>query len=825
MSDFGPIPRLEPDPDGLDFDGLQALGMELLQALSGARWTDYNPHDPGVTILDQLCYALTDLAYRTELPHEDYLAGPDGVIDLARHALHQPQDVFPTEPVTAQDWRRLLYDRIGQVEDAWVRDHEPVRGVPSGLLEIDFRLAGSVSVKGHRNAVKRSIRAVFAAHRGLCQDILQVRALKHKDCYLAGHIEIHSLRDPAAIYADIHFRSAACIASGLQLESYEQAAAAGVPPERLFSGPLTRHGRVSDGSQRDRRAPVSLARLVDVIRGIDGVQEVHALELRGADGATIDLTRPAPRGWVARLRFPDHAQPVPALRLHAMGKTDSMDEDVQPGTGHAARDLLGDARIALQKLEFESRAQRARPVVFERLTPAPAGSGRPLGSYYSIQHQFPAIYGINAHGVPPGAAPAVRAGARQLKAYLYVFEQVMANYLQGLADVGSLFSLDGLAQSTFAQVIDNTMLPDIEVLYTDDLARIRARLDGIRASFDRFEDRRERVLDVLLAMYGERYTQQALRKFAVYTDGPRALAEWLLENKLVWLRQIVTLSRKRGTAFRYDQPAWGTDNVSGAQRKIAVLLGLHETPHCRSLCAPLREHGLRIVPDPSAREYAAEAAGLLDRLDGQSRAPVLRVAETMFREAFLRSQVRVDGGRAIFSPAATPDAAWELGRIDAQAGASGRSRLDAFRARLRTLNMRCEGLHLVEHVLLRPRRDRQAFAPWVPDDYYPFQVSIVFPGWTARFADPEFRKFAEETVSLNLPAHVLPHFYWLGYVAMDDFEQRLQRWYAALRHASLAMQQDGGADPAPCLAALDQASLSLIMLLRREARDSTRRWI
>lgn len=825
MSDFGPIPRLEPDPDGLDFDGLQALGMELLQALSGARWTDYNPHDPGVTILDQLCYALTDLAYRTELPHEDYLAGTNGAIDLARHVLHQPQDVFPSEPVTAQDWRRVLYDRIGQVEDAWVRDHEPVPGAPSGLLEIDFRLGGSVSGKTQRNAVRRQIRSVFAARRGLCQDILQVRALKHKDFYLAGHIEIHSLRDPAAIYADIHFRSAACIASGLQIESYEQAAAAGVPPERLFSGPLTQHGRVSDGSQRDRRAPVSLARLVGVIRGIDGVQEVHKLELRGADGAKIDLSRPPPRGWAARLCFPN-AEHGRLLRLHTMGKTDSADEDVQAGAGHEAHGLLQDARIALQKLEFESRALRARPAAFERLAPAPTGSGRPLGSYYSIQHQFPAIYGINAHGVPPRAAPAVRAGARQLKAYLYVFEQVMANYLQGLAGVGSLFSLDGIGQSTFAQVIDDTMLPDIEVLYTDDLARIRVRLDGIRARHDRFEDRRERVLDVLLAMYGERYTQQALRKFAVYTHGPRALAEWLLENKLVWLRQIVTLSRERAAAFRYDEPAWGTDNVSGAQRKIAVLLGLHETPHCRSLCAPLREHGLRIVPDASAREYAAEAAGLLDRLGGHGRMPVLRVGETVFREAFLRSRVSVQEGRAIFrAAAAAPDDTWELGRIEAQAGAPGNSRLDAFRAALRSMNIRCEGMHLVEHVLLRPRRDRRAFAPWVPDDYYPFQVSIVFPGWTARFADPEFRKFAEETVSLNLPAHVLPHFYWLGYVAMDDFEQRLQRWYAALRHASLAMQQDGSADPAPSLAALDQASLSLIMILRREARDSTRRWI
>ena len=33
----------------------------LLQELCGETWTDYNLHDPGVSILEQLCYGLTDL--------------------------------------------------------------------------------------------------------------------------------------------------------------------------------------------------------------------------------------------------------------------------------------------------------------------------------------------------------------------------------------------------------------------------------------------------------------------------------------------------------------------------------------------------------------------------------------------------------------------------------------------------------------------------------------------------------------------------------------------------------------------------------------------
>ncbi len=58
---------------------------------------------------------------------------------------------------------------------------------------------------------------------------------------------------------------------------------------------------------------------------------------------------------------------------------------------------------------------------------------------------------------------------------------------------------------------------------------------------------------------------------------------------------------------------------------------------------------------------------------------------------------------------------------------------------------------------------------------------MIFPGWTARFHDKEFRKLAEETVCRNAPAHVYPEFYWLDFVRMRDFEARYQTWLQELR--------------------------------------------
>ncbi len=86
-----------------------------------------------------------------------------------------------------------------------------------------------------------------------------------------------------------------------------------------------------------------------------------------------------------------------------------------------------------------------------------------------------------------------------------------------------------------------------------------------------------------------------------------------------------------------------------------------------------------------------------------------------------------------------------------------------------------EGFHVVEHILLRPL-GRKAHDIEVPDDFYPFRISLLFPSWPPRFKDREFRNLAEETVRLNCPAHIYPEFHWLESGKMQEFEKRYTKW-------------------------------------------------
>jgi hypothetical protein len=94
----------------LDYESLRQQGIAWLEKLAGSEWTDFNAHDPGITILEQLCYALTDLSYRINYDMADLLSR-DGENTYA--SLYRPEQILVTSPVTLLDLRKLVIDVEG----------------------------------------------------------------------------------------------------------------------------------------------------------------------------------------------------------------------------------------------------------------------------------------------------------------------------------------------------------------------------------------------------------------------------------------------------------------------------------------------------------------------------------------------------------------------------------------------------------------------------------------------------------------------------------------------------------------------------------------
>ncbi|HYH57047.1 MAG TPA: hypothetical protein VD772_10570, partial [Anseongella sp.] len=105
-------------PPTQDYDFLRTEGFKYIEALGSRLWTDYNSHDPGVTILEALCYAITELGYRTDFDIKDLLADPRGNIS-DKQAFFSARNILSAAPLTTEDYRKLLVDIRG-VKNAWL---------------------------------------------------------------------------------------------------------------------------------------------------------------------------------------------------------------------------------------------------------------------------------------------------------------------------------------------------------------------------------------------------------------------------------------------------------------------------------------------------------------------------------------------------------------------------------------------------------------------------------------------------------------------------------------------------------------------------------
>lgn len=574
----GYIERIGPDPEGLDFFSLKKEGIALLQNLCGKAWTDYNLHDPGVTILEQLCYALTDLVYRTEFEMADYLTDGNGSINFEKQALYRPQEIFPSQPITINDYRKIIFDSAPWINNVWIRiandtDASKTDSRHPGLLRIYVKLTDLEEESENKIDQRRfeedfidHVKKIYAANRNLGEDLKEVIIVKPEYVDLHGTVEIEGLRDPANILAEIYYLSSKYLSPGLAFYTYEEMIGRDKSYAELFTGPLTDHGCILDEDFDQDRKFALISELIGIIGGIDGVKYVENLSFDGSRSS---------------IRYDPYQKSLPCLLLP---KSEDQVKVRLRKNEREHRIALNEVKVEFDRLKFEDQALRHTRQDITGVCPPPQGEFRHLNHYSSIQNHFPEIYAIGEYGVPEHTWPesTARSGeltkrkarARQLKAYLLFFEQIMANFLENLQQLPRLFSLDAdLQRSYFHLLLTDEIVPDIKELYVKEPDQIDADIAQLLHRYDNFEDRRGRILDYLLGLYGEKFTQTSLRRFyGDYSD--RETDQKLILNKIRFLKNIVELSQKRALAFNYCKQSWGTANICSLKKKVSILLGL-----------------------------------------------------------------------------------------------------------------------------------------------------------------------------------------------------------------------------------------------------------
>lgn len=632
-------------------------------------------------------------------------------------------------------------------------------------------------------------------HRNVGEDFLRVRTARIQEIALRANIEIQSSNDIEQLWVDIFWAVSQFLSACVPRFTFDELVEQGQSVDSIFEGPLLENGfiRELDLDSRykldvhDRNIILYTSDLIGIIMGITGNDDLKQI---------IAVRNLSLSNYINNLLINSNVRNCMKLTLSGLYKPrlSRYKSDIRLVKDGMALNLdEGRIDVLLEQKILATRAQN-------KTTDVPdlsQGVALDLGDYYSFQHDFPQIYGLGKGDLPVKASTSRKAKANQLRAYLSFFDQIMADGLSQLSNQTEVFSIDSdIEKSYFSQPIFN--IPEIDAVIND-------RTDYLDAlhinSEDKptFYDRRNRVLDHILARFGETFHSYE-SWFLNYASGDPDAPLETIQTKAQFLQLYPELGKNRAKGFNYRpfgsaMDVWDTDNVSGLQKRIAKLAGMKSRKRRHLFPEPEPGNYISVILDPGGDflELRNDTAGSGDLLLRSIADPApLTLFETLvqagqFKKNYDRRQDPVSGQ---FIGLLLNDLGFEIARtpdyLDEQA------LKDHINGTISFLHQTYsgEGFYMLEHLLLRPRiqggnpATSDALLPLFLDeekpviDPYSFRLTFMFPSGYARdfssdpigdlvddlphrFRDLEFRTWMEKVIYKEVPAHMMVNIFWL----------------------------------------------------------------
>lgn len=639
-------------------------------------------------------------------------------------------------------------------------------------------------------------RLVLNSHRNLCEDYCSIKAIQVEDIAICADMDVSPDADIEKVMAEAYYLIDQYFSPDIKFYSLKELLEEGIAVDDIFDGPVLSNGFINNEqlASTQLKKVLHTSDIINLLMDIPGVEAVRNLVIIRYDK---DGNRDKSESWNMDVSY--QHQP----RLYIEGSKFLVFKNGLPFLPD--RMELADSLQVIKGIHAQPKFS-----VLENDLPVPEGTWYPLNDYQPLQNSLPLTYGVGYEGLPSHVSQERRAQAKQLKAYLMFFEQVFVNYLSQLSHLKDLFALDdAVSHSYFSTLIDNSQIGDIDGLYAivNGTKLNQHILDGLTESATTFLDRRNRFLNHQMARFAEQFTDYALMLYS-YSGNKKIADEMLIKDKISFLKDFPFMSSNRAKAHNYKDPApvCSNENIAGLKKRIERLLGLKyieshfEYYEEKDLDNKFYEQRWRLKDDKgkiqlsgtmryedpdfdTAEEKAAkEIAEVVKYMATESRYVVQKVNKWVIN---LKNPL----GETI----ATRKQAFDT---EAEAMAV-RDEILAFAKKL----MAAEKIFIVEHLLLRPRNkagaDFPAGDPLLPvclsagcsvcgeEDPYSFRLTIVMNG-EAGLANEgiAFRRFAEQTIRLETPAHLGLKICWISGAQMEVFEHLYCDWSAELAKAT-----------------------------------------
>jgi hypothetical protein len=617
-----------PNDPLLEWTALVEEGRRLLEQMTDERWTDFNVHDPGITILEAVAYALTDLAYRAGHPVRDLMADsfplPGAAESLSSRAVTLSDmrrvglDVSGTRNVwiepSQSDGTRLLYSE----EPAEVRLDEgelglervSVAGVYDVLIEKSSREDLSSS------DLAKSIALRLHSERNLGEDFDSFTVLEPQAVAVLADVEISDPASSHEVMLEILERIDRYLSPRLELASLAQLRRQGLASDAIFDGPLVELGVAMAPERSQVRRPV--IHLSDLVAEIASAQGVSAVRRVRAGNLGSDLEQAAIEWSVAidEQRIPTLDIPSSRIRIFSGGCL-VLDSSARP-------DLAA---------TFSERRRSLEPPAGAMIEDAlPPSRERHVAHYRPLREDLPIAYGVRRGALGPSAPPERRGAANQLRAYLSLIDALLANFFSQLAGASKLLApAAGEPRSYFVQAAERPVGEEPVISKSLDDSRLQDLVE-IPGSVQALE-RRARFLGHLLARFGE--SVPAVTRPA---DADAKVAiEALVRSREAFLRDIPRLTSGRGSGANLLIDGEDSPLVERIRLKLGlspsaasqILLVEHVLLRGESDDLAAAQPLLSSVPGPDP--YSLQLSFVLDEAVGGDESERLRVT-TVIRE-------------------------------------------------------------------------------------------------------------------------------------------------------------------------------------------------
>lgn len=615
-----------------------------------------------------------------------------------------------------------------------------------------------------RSAVD-SAKAILLNHRNLDEDYCNIKIVAIEEVAVCADVEVQPDADIEWIQARIWFEIEQYFNPSIPFHTVKELMDADAAVEDIFNGPQLSSGFIKseDLEAASLKTVLRTSDIVNKLMDIDGVIAVKQLILSKYDAqgnlvkgaadpewsngtSSLDPNKIS-ASWVMLVNY----RHQPRLYLNASRFLFfKNDLPFKPRMDEAYETLT----------QLRGKAEREKNYQADNDLEIPKGNFKNPEEYFPLQNAFPQTYGIGSSGLPPHASNLRQAQAKQLKAYLMVFEQMFANALSQLAHTSKLFSLDSEINRTyFVKEFSESLISGF-----DDLKKglDKTAVERICENPPEFLDRRNRFLDHLMARFGEQFSEYALMLSDL--EGRQVALDRLITDKISFLKAYPQISHDRARAFNYRLNSALQNNIPGIKKRISLLLGFPDLQFVRR--GNSNGVGKYRLTDRNGKAW----------LEGDFT-PDIEHIEDAYQKLIKRMVVPEAYKIIKYTLRGDPVRKYHLHLKDQELDLLGDHRFESKAAAQLMMDQLLawsanERLIVVEHLLLRPKFPGDALYPVCTDgncnicgdeDPYSFRLTFVMPGWSGVYADNlDMRRFAERTIRQEIPSHLIAKICWVG---------------------------------------------------------------